>query len=68
MSEVIALDAAGQPGVARYAALAETLRRRVVRGDWPPAPRCRPSRPWRPSMAWRWAPCAAPWNCWWSRG
>ncbi|AVS86112.1 GntR family transcriptional regulator, partial [Paracidovorax avenae] len=36
MSEVIALDAAGQPGLARYAALAETLRRRVVRGEWPP--------------------------------
>ncbi len=37
MSEVIALDGgAGQPGLARYAALAEALRRRVVRGEWPP--------------------------------
>ncbi|SFD81494.1 GntR family transcriptional regulator [Paracidovorax konjaci] len=37
MPKVIALAAeAERPGLARYAALAEALRHRVVRGEWPP--------------------------------
>ncbi|CAM3442637.1 GntR family transcriptional regulator [Paracidovorax anthurii] len=37
MAKVIALGVAqDQPGLARYAALAEMLRHRVVRGEWPP--------------------------------